>query len=316
MLTGASGFFGRNVVERLDRLRRDQGDGFVDLDLHLTARRAASDGRSGTTIHQVDLLDHDATAELVRTIRPTHLCHLAWVGPEHTDRYRTPENHRWAEASIALFRAFRAAGGKRLVHLGSCIEYGNQASGARVETQPLAPDTAYGEAKVAVADEVDRLTADLSAAVARVFFAYGPHEQPERLVPSLILALEAGEPIELTEGRQRRDYLDARDVAAAITILSARPDAVGPFNVGSGQAPAVRTIATRLGEVAGRPDLLRFGARPEGADTAAEIVADLGRITEAVGWRPTISLDDGLADATRWWRLRTTDGVSNGGNDS
>lgn len=305
------------MVERLDHLFDDGVDGFADLDLHLTTRRPApEEATPGVTTHQVDLMDPQAMAEVVERVRPTHLCHLAWVGPEHSDRYRTPENHRWAEASIALFRAFRAAGGQRLVHLGSCIEYGNLVSGPRSETHALAPDTVYGEAKVAVAEEVDRLAEDLSAAVARVFFSYGPHEQPERLVPSLILALLAEEPVELTEGRQRRDYLDARDVAAAITTLLTSTDATGPFNVGSGEAPEVRSIASRLGEIAERPDLLRFGARPEGADTAHEIVADIGRITGSTDWQPTVTIDRGLADATEWWRTNRASGPGRGGSDA
>lgn len=297
MLTGASGFFGANLVELLAD---------ADDELHLLTRSqpepaAETMGPTGPTVHRVDLFDRDGVQAVLEAVRPSHLCHLAWLGPEHEDRYRSPENARWVEASRSLFEAFVETGGRRLVQVGSCIEYGNAHSGVRTESDPLAPDTAYGEAKAELSAVVEALGDRLSTAIARPFFCYGPHEQPERLVPSIILALDRGEPIDLTEGRQIRDYLDVRDVAGALATLLRTEDATGPFNIGAGEGVPVRAIAERLGEVAGRPDLLRFGARPEGADSAAEIVADIGRITAATSWRPTTSLERGLEQTAAWW---------------
>jgi nucleoside-diphosphate-sugar epimerase len=304
LLTGASGFFGSNLVDLV------AGGSAPSVELHTLQRRqlpSTSDRAGRLTVHQVDLFDHVAVEAALTAIAPTHLCHLAWLGPETTDRYRSPDNQRWAEASKRLFTAFGRAGGTRLIHLGSCIEYGNAASGPRLETQPLAPDTAYGEAK---ADLSQYLLADRPAelasatvAVARPFFAYGPHEQQDRLVSSLILALGQGQSVDLTEGLQRRDYLDARDVASALWALLTG-DVEGAFNVGSGTAVTVRSIAETIGRATGRSDLLRFGARPDGADTAAEIVADISRITSDTNWRPQIDLEKGIADAIIWWDNR------------
>ncbi|MGI9595414.1 MAG: NAD-dependent epimerase/dehydratase family protein [Acidimicrobiales bacterium] len=314
LVTGASGFFGSNLIDLLlDR----SADGVAPPapppdELHTVQRRPGVD-RTGVVGHQVDLFDRSAVTELIDRIRPTHLCHMAWLGPEAEDRYRSPENQRWAEASKHLFDAFDRAGGERLVHLGSCIEYGNSASGKRVEGQPLVPDTAYGAAKAELSEHLLALKSDLSIAIARPFFAYGPHEQPDRLVPSLILALHQGRTIDLTEGRQRRDYIDGRDVAAALIALL-RADSSGPFNIGSGVAVEVRSIAEQLGRIAGRPELLNFGGRPEGADTAAEILADIDRITAATGWTPTIGLERGLQETTDWWLRRIDTPSSGGGN--
>ena len=300
LLTGASGFFGVNL-RNLINAHTDRVGG---VELHTTTRSSAA-AKNEQRVHHLDLADHESVHRLMAEVRPTHLCHLAWVGPEHQDRYHSPENHRMADASVAMFEAFRESGGQRLVHLGSCIEYGNDAPGVRVETQPLAPDTAYGEAKATVSNFVSELVdGGLSAAVARPFFCYGPHEQKERLVPSLILALSQGQTIDLTEGRQRRDYLDVRDIAEALLSLLLHQEATGPFNIGAGIGVEVRSIAEHLGRIAGRPELLNFGGRPEGADSAPEIVADIGRITAVTDWKPTITLEQGLKDATDWWLAR------------
>ncbi len=329
LLTGAGGFFGSNLLDllldpsataatqRSDSSRTTGGCPTgpdrtgSPTEIHVIQRspehrpRPDPGPHDGPHLiqHRGDLFDHRATSSLVGRIRPSHLCHLAWLGPETEDRYRSPENQRWVETSKNLFEAFARQGGQRLVHLGSCIEYGNAATGVRVETRPLDPDTAYGRAKAELSNHLLAEDWVVSTAVARPFFSYGPHEQPDRLVSSLILALLEGRRIDLTEGRQRRDYLHARDVAAALWALL-RSDATGPFNIGSGEAVEVRSIAERLGDITGRATLLNFGARPDGADTAAEIVADIGRITSATDWKPTIELGRGLEETTAWWSQR------------
>ncbi|MGB5755431.1 MAG: NAD(P)-dependent oxidoreductase [Acidimicrobiales bacterium] len=336
LLTGASGFFGSNLVDLLlqpstsaaaedpnragtrgPRVERHRPPFEMHL-VHRSDRSAASPtGRpDGPRVvdHRCDLFDERATSALVEQVKPSHLCHLAWLGPETEDRYRSPENRRWVDASKHLFEAFAEHGGRRLVHLGSCIEYGNTATGVRVETQPLDPDTPYGEAKAELSTHVLAMGSALSTAVARPFFSYGPHEQPDRLVSSLILALLRDREIDLTEGRQRRDYLHAGDVVAALWALL-RSEATGPFNIGSGEAVEVRSIAEHLGRITGRATLLNFGARPEGADTAAEIVADIGRITSATEWKPTIELGPGLEETTAWWAQRVGETPQPGGDD-
>ena len=140
-----------------------------------------------------------------------------------------------------------------------------------------------------------------TAAVARIFFCYGRHEQRERLVPSIITSLINDVPLDLTEGRQLRDYLDGRDIARALWLLL-NSDAEGAFNIGSGVSVEVRHLAEIVGNALGRPELLRFGARPEGPDTAREILADTSRIRSVVGWEPSITLEEGLQDSIAWWR--------------
>jgi len=296
LVTGATGFLGRNLLDLLER----SGPG---VEVHVLSRSTGMvAGRTEQAkYHQVDLLDPDAVTAAVEEADCTHLCHMGWVGAETPDRYGTTENQRWVDATKHLFNQFSAVGGARIVHVGSCIEYGNDIDGAQHEDSPLQSNTTYGQAKADVSRFVLNGVGETSAAVARVFFCYGRYEQPERLVPSIITSLLAGEPIDLTEGRQRRDYIDARDVAQALIELL-NSDADGAFNVGSGTSVEVRRVAEILGEGMGRSDLLRFGARPEGADTAAEILADTDRIRSLVGWEPTIGLEDGLQDTLEWWR--------------
>ena len=274
------------------------------VEVHVFSRSGSpsADRNPQITRHEVDLLDPGAVSRAVETVACTHLCHMGWLGAESPNRYGSPENKRWVEASEHLFEQFSGNSGGRIVHVGSCIEYGNGIDGAQSEESPLESDTTYGQSKADVSRVIlNGFGNGTTAAVARIFFCFGRHEQRERLVPSIITSLLEGNPLDLTEGRQRRDYIDARDVAQALLALL-RSEAEGAFNVGSGESVEVRRVAEILGEAMGRPDLLRFGARPEGADTAFEILADTTRIQSLVGWAPAITLEDGLEDAIDWWR--------------
>lgn len=297
LLTGATGFLGRNLLDLLERSA-------PGVEVHVFSRSASvPDTLSGqATVHEVDLLDPDAVAQAVEATSCTHLGHMGWLGAESPNRYGSPDNKRWVDASQYLFDRFTAHSGTRIVHIGSCIEYGNGIAGPQNEDSPLDSDTAYGQAKAEVSQSIlDGFGEGTTAAVARIFFCYGRYEQRERLVPSIITSLLNGEPLDLTEGRQRRDYLDGRDVAKALVTLL-QSDASGAFNVGSGESVEVRQVAEMLGEAIGRPELLRFGARPEGADTAPEILADTSRIQSVLDWTPGITLEDGLLDSIAWWR--------------
>lgn len=296
-MTGATGFLGKNLIDLLDQSA-------PDVEIHAFSRSVESARALGgrVIVHEADLLDSAAVSRAVEEASCTHLCHMGWLGAESPDRYGSTENKRWVDASEYLFDRFSSAGGERVVHVGSCIEYGNDIYGPQTEASPLESDTAYGQAKADVSQIVlDGVGHDATGAVARVFFCYGRYEQSERLVPSIISSLLAGKALDLTEGRQRRDYLDARDVGRALIALLGS-DVAGAFNVGSGVSTEVRRVAEILGDAIGRPELLRFGARPEGADTAPEILADTTRIRSEVGWSPSISLEEGLHDTISFWR--------------
>ena len=76
----------------------------------------------------------------------------------------------------------------------------------------------------------------------------------------------------------------------------------GAVNVASGEPIAVRQLVAMVGEAAGRPDLIRYGAITPRPGEPAEIVADVHRLREEVGWRPREDLVDSIGRTVRWWR--------------
>jgi nucleoside-diphosphate-sugar epimerase len=257
-------------------------------------------------------MDAGARAQLIAAVHPTHVLHLAWFvtpGQFWTSR----ENLAWVQASLDLFEVFGRQGREgRWVGAGTCAEYDwSRDEPFRETTSLLYPATLYGAAKHALHTLQRPLAREMSVSLAwgRVFLLYGPWEAPARLVPSVIRSLLRGEPALCTEGLQRRDFLHVEDVARAFaTLLDS--DYTGPANICTGRPVEVREVAVRLGEIIGRPELLRLGAVPSRAEEPDLLSGDTA-VLESLGFRPQYSLQEGLTRTVEWWRHRVEGGTPN-----
>lgn len=294
LVTGATGFVGRPLVAALK--------GQVEA-VHVLARGDAD--FPGSTVHACDLHDAVGVRALVASLKPSHLIHLAWYA-EPGVYWRSPENLAWVAASLNLVRAFAEAGGIRAVAAGTCAEYAWGSERLNEADTPREPATLYGAAKDATFRVLDAYAsvAGLSLAWGRLFFLYGPGERAGRLVADATRSILDGKPFESSHGLQRRDFLHVEDVAGALLALC-RSEVTGAVNIGSGTAPTVRSILERIASCAGRPDLLRLGARPLAPTEPADIVADSRRLATEVGFVPRHDLDSGVAQTVAWWRSRT-----------
>jgi nucleoside-diphosphate-sugar epimerase len=286
LVTGATGLIGKQTLMPL--VER----GFA---VHAVARRVPNLRRRGTTWQMADLLDPAARAAVIDVAKPTHLLHLAWV-TEHGAFWEDPLNDAWLDASQDLVQRFVAAGGERVVVAGTCAEYDwadpSLRKGRCVElTTPCAPTTRYGRAKLALGRSVSDLTR--SAATGRVFLVFGDGEAPARLVPSLIDNLLKGTPVALGPGELERDFLDAKTIGAAFAALLAS-EVTGPVNVASGKPRSIEDVATMVGSILGRPDLIQLGARPPRPEDPPRLVADVNRLMGEVGFDPAFDLRGSL----------------------
>ncbi len=293
LVTGASGFVGRFCLPILQA---------NEFEVHAVSSRAAEVTNSGIRWHQTDLLDAHESASLVLEVRPTHLLHLAWHAVPGK-YWSSTENIRWVRASLNLLQTFAEQGGERVVMAGTCAEYDWKNGFCSEQSTRLVPVTLYGVCKHALQLVLDAYAAEtnLSAAWGRLFFLYGPHEHPERLVASVIRSLLKNERARCSAGDQQRDFLFAEDAASAfVTLLSS--DIRGPVNIASGHAVTVKEVAHRIAEMLNRPELLELGAISTSPDDPPLLVADVGRLRKEVGWKPRFDLNQGLEATIEWWK--------------
>ena len=293
LVTGASGCVGRQAVPLL--IHRG-------WEVHAVALGEAPSDFPGPVWHVGNLLDPSDAKRVVDEAGADALLHLAWfIAPGQWAR--SPENLDWVTVSLALGRAFRERGGRRMVSAGSCLEYDWDYGFCSERLTPCRPHTLYGTAKHALRLMLEGYAHEsgLSLAWGRIFFLYGPWEHPDRLIASVIRSLLKGERARCSHGMQVRDYLYAGDVAGALVTLL-ESDLTGPVNIASGQAVTLRQLAGRAGELLGLRDRIDFGAIPSAPTDKPLVVGDVSRLATELGWRPAFTVDDGLGRTIEWWR--------------
>jgi nucleoside-diphosphate-sugar epimerase len=290
LVTGASGFIGRCVLDLL------AGRGF---EVHAVSRNPPPEPRGNVKWHRADVLTDDMTGLIEAAASPVCL-HLAWEATP--GRYMTAmENYDWQSATLRFAGAFFRAGCSAFIMAGSCAEYALPADLCDEFATPSNTDTPYAACKTETARLVAALANEAGARFAdgRIFFVYGPGEPREKLVANICRGLAGGQPIPLSAGEDVLDYICISDVAQALVALACS-NVAGPVNIASGHPVAVRDIANRLGALAGRPDLLRFGQIPS-QQKARRIVGATGRLNQEVGFVPRVELDAGLRQSLDFW---------------
>jgi dTDP-6-deoxy-L-talose 4-dehydrogenase (NAD+) len=256
LVTGATGFVGRQVHAALAR---------HGVPVRAVIRRGTEARLIAPTegvVTTADLFLESATWWARACAGIDTVVHAAWYAK--SGKYlHSPRNTDCVTGTLALAAGAADTGVRRLVGIGTCFEY-DVAAGTLSTQTPLKPSTPYAEAKVAAFDALSALlpARGVSFAWCRLFYLFGEGEDERRLAPYLHRRLSAGEPAELTSGRQVRDFLDVCE-AGRIVADTALGRAEGPVNVCSGVPVTVRAFAENIAKHYGRRDLLRFGARAD-----------------------------------------------------
>ena len=292
LITGATGFIGRYCLQLLS--------GSNTFEIHAVSSKDRECHRLNVRWHRADLLDPGQVKELLKQIRPSHLLHFAWYAVP--GKYWTSiQNFRWVQTSLGLLEAFALHGGQRAVAAGTCAEYDWKYGYCSENLTPLVPATLYGTCKHSLQIMLDAFSKQtgLSSSWGRIFFLYGPHEHPQKLVSSVIRSLLRGKPASCTHGNQVRDYLYVQDVAEAfIALLNSKVQ--GPVNIASGHPITLKDIILKIANKTNRQNLVELGVVSTPATEPHLLIADVKRLSDEVGWRPKYDLDYGLEQAIEY----------------
>jgi nucleoside-diphosphate-sugar epimerase len=258
LLTGATGFVGKQVLKAFIQ------SGVKIVPVVRSGREPALDGRKDMEriISSPDIFLENAEWWAKQCVGVDVVIHLAWYA--EPGRYlRSPLNLDCLIGSLNLARGVVMAGVKRFIGIGTCFEYDLSLGVLSVDT-PLKPITPYAGAKAALYMALAQLLPEQSVEFAwcRLFYLYGEGEDERRLVPYIHKQLGKGEAVELTSGKQIRDFIDVAEAGRIIAEV-ALSDKQGTINICSGIPITVRQIAEQIADQYGRRDLLKFGARED-----------------------------------------------------
>ncbi len=301
LVTGAAGFIGAALTRRLVA----RGDAVTALAGHASDPWRLADLGGGAVVAEVDLRDADAVGRAMRGARPDHVFHLAAHGAYSWQRSLP----RMIETNVAGFahvvEAALAADVQAVVAAGSSSEYGLK-DHAPPEDELPEPNSAYAATKASATLLGGWLARERSAAVTtlRLYSAYGPWEEPRRLMPALVAHALDGCLPPLADPSIARDFVYVEDVVDAFLLAAERavPGAGAVYNVGCGAQTTLRELvdaARRTFAIAEEPDWAAYPARDWDTDVW---VADARRAADELGWRARTPLVTGLEAFAEWVR--------------
>jgi UDP-glucose 4-epimerase len=297
-VTGGAGFIGSNIVRRL----LEQGHEAVVLDDISSGFR--ENLVPGVPFHEADVRDGEAVAAAVRG--SDVVLHLAAsVGNARSIDDPVKDAQINVVGTINVLEAARREGLRRIVFSSSAGIFGELMTLPIAEDHPQEPDSPYGASKLAAEKLclVYNKLYGMRNVCLRYFNVYGVNQRYDaygNVIPIFADRILRGVPLTIFgDGEQTRDFVNALDVAAAnIAAATAGAEAMGAFNIGSSTRVTINDLASTMQRLAHREVGVEY-APPRKGDVRDSLAA-IGAAHDAFGFRPTVGLDEGLADYVSW----------------
>lgn len=255
ILTGASGFIGRYLLQEL----RSKG---YSVHCIVHSKEIENFENHEVFFHRIDLLEanDEDLLNLFGEINAKAIFHSAWY-TNHKDYLVSSENTRWLDASKRMAKAFYQSGGSYFLALGSCIEYDFSMIDAQNPklhvNHEIGSELLYGRCKIELSRYLERLAKEFSEEFlwCRVFFVYGPYDRPGRLIPYIVSRIKSNEKATPNYGGASRDYIYVEDLAKQIVSFYQK-GFTGFINSGTGKGVRIKTVFKEVGKILNRPDLV------------------------------------------------------------
>jgi NAD dependent epimerase/dehydratase len=306
LVTGASGFIGSRLTERLVELGAD-----VRAFVHYNSRSdygllevLPKEVLSQVEIFPGDLKDGDGVRKAVKGCDTVfHLGALIAIPYS----YRNPFDFVQANV-IGTANVLNAAleyETRRIVHTSTSETYGTAQYQPIDEKHPLVGQSPYSASKIG-ADKLAEsywLSYDLPVATIRPFNTYGPRQSARAVIPTIISQALVGDTLHIGSTDPKRDFNYVDDTVSGFLAVAEHDAALGEvINVGSGRTVSIADVIEAVGTITGKelkvvtdPSRIRPGKSEVGL-----LLADTRKAAELLGWKPEVPLEEGLRRTVEW----------------
>jgi dTDP-glucose 4,6-dehydratase len=308
LVTGAAGFIGSHLVEgllergqRVRALARYTSSGQAGF-LNLVPERL----RDRLEVVLGDVRDARCIRQTVAGCRRVY--HLAaLIGIPYS--YSAPDSYVAVnvQGTLNVLEAARDAGVERVVVTSTSEVYGTARYTPIDELHPLSAQSPYAATKVG-ADQLAlsyHRTYDLPVTVVRPFNTYGPRQSARAIIPTIITQALASDAIRLGRLDPVRDLVYVKDTVAGFIAVADAGGCIGKVtNLATGQGVTVGELVQRIQKIIGRAlPVIETSQRlrPE-ASEVFRLIGSARQADELAGWRPAMSLDEGLRHTIAWLR--------------
>ena len=308
LIIGAAGFVGNYLINHCKN----------DCGFEVAATKIVSEkfAREDVPVYDLNILVKEEIIALLNQVRPDYIFHLAaqssvavsWKNPALTIDVNI-------KGSVNLLDAIRELDYKpRVLLVGSGEEYGHIREGECpiTEENNTRPGNIYAATK-ACQNMIGKIYADayqMDVVMVRAFNHIGPNQIPQFVVADFCkqvadIEKDLQEPvIRVGNLSARRDFTDVRDVVRAYALLVQKGTAGETYNVGSGNAPAIREILDKILAMSSAQITVETDPAKLRPVDVPIIVADTSKLREATGWKQTIPLEQTLKETLEYWRKK------------
>ena len=306
LVTGAGGFIGSHLTERLVREGADVR-AFVrynsrnDRGLLETLRH---DVQEKLTVITGDLRDPTAVRDAIEGAEVVF--HLGAIIPIP---YSYIHPREVAEANVLgtlnVLLAAKELGTPRAIHTSTSEVYGTAQYVPIDENHPLNAQSPYAATKIA-ADKLAQsfhLSFDLPVITLRPFNTYGPRQSARAIIPTIITQALTKDEILLGSMRPRRDLTYVTDTVEGFILAATTEGIEGEtINLGAGEDISIGELAERILQIMGKETEIVFDAsriRPPKSEVQ-QLLSDNSKARKMLGWSPTVDLDEGIRRTEEW----------------
>jgi len=305
LVTGAGGFIGGHLVERLVR---EGAQVRALVRYNSRNERGTLDWLPASVTRDVDVTLGDlrdvesvervaAGAEVIFHLGAQIAIPYSFVNPR--DFFETN-----VLGTLNVAQAALRGGAAKVVHTSTSEVYGTAQRVPIAEDHPLEPQSPYAASKVAADKLMDawHRTYELPVCVLRPFNTYGPHQSARAVIPTIISQALTGS-VRLGSLHPRRDLTFVTDTVSAFLAAAEAPATVGrTIHLGTGDDVAVGDIVKLVGTLLDRELTVELDpdrVRPANSEVE-RLIADPALAAELMGWRPTVDLREGLSRTLEW----------------
>ena len=304
LVTGAAGFIGSNLTERLVK------DGAeVRAYIHYNAL-----GTRGWLDHSEyvddvefvsgDIADADSVQAAMEDIDIVfHLAAL--IGIPYS--YNSPRSYVKTniEGTLNVLQSARKCNVSRVLHTSTSEVYGTALTVPISEEHPLQGQSPYSATKIA-ADKIAEsyhLSFDLPVVTIRPFNTFGPRQSQRAVIPTIITQILQGSEIKVGNLTSTRDFNFVSNTVDGFIQGAICDDAIGrTFNLGTGKEISIASLINLISEITGKKIEIKQEderLRPSGSEVD-RLLADSQLANELLNWEPRVSLREGLAQTIDW----------------
>jgi UDP-glucose 4-epimerase len=276
-------------------------------------RRDNVPSSSAVEIVEGDVRDRRRVGDAIAASQPNFVVHLAALHfiPDCISRpAETLEINVEGTRNVLDGCAGRDVRG--VVFASSGAVYAPTDDACRESTSAVAPCDVYGKSK-AIAERLVHTwygATGIPTSILRIFNAIGPGETNPHVLPHVLESLQSSNSVSLGNTHTRRDYVNTRDIAAAVLAVADRSVGCQIYNVGSGVAHSVTEIIELLSAELARPVVVVSDPKRTRRADRLLLLSDIGRIRTEIGWVPRVTLRQSLNELAETYGLRTSSALS------